>query len=187
MKEIVKESVCRFIRIAFPLISLVQHPERAECVKGRACIVRLSPFRVGLYLADYLARFFQDNGKIVFGFPGSLLHFFFCFRKGIQLHTGKAIHCRFSQILEYICRVLFYKGAQKQAFCFDHIRFIPPQTPISFLTQFSSHLNPNLVFFRVCIGIGIQIEPDDFKPIPAVKRNGVFIAGLGFQNHHARL
>ena len=54
-----------------------------------------------------------------------------------------------------------------------------------FLSQFYSHLNPDLMLFRVCIGIGIQVKSDDFKPVPAVKRYGVFIAGLGFQNHHA--
>ena len=51
--------------------------------------------------------------------------------------------------------------------------------------QLFSHLNPDFMPFRVGIGVGVQVQADDRKTVLAVKRNGVFVAGLRFQNRHA--
>ncbi|MDD7663104.1 MAG: hypothetical protein PUJ39_09995 [Eubacteriales bacterium] len=48
------------------------------------------------------------------------------------------------------------------------------------------HFDPYFMPFRVVVGVGIQIEANDGKPVFPIKRNGAFIARLSFQHDHPR-
>ena len=44
--------------------------------------------------------------------------------------------------------------------------------------QLLPHFDPHLVPLRIVVGVGVQVEADDFETVLFIKRDGVFIARL---------
>ena len=44
------------------------------------------------------------------------------------------------------------------------------------LSQFLSHFHSDFMSLRVGVGVGVTVKTDEFKPIFAIKCNGIFVA-----------